>query len=323
MQSTLRNCLTISIVGLLALAVVSHSNSAPKRQYKRIKPDTSKVDAAGTFFDDVFSQGLRGERPPNLGSSAPVAPVGPPDGGSTDPMPMGGGDKSWAEIVSAQTIEDEIKKIKLELDKDVTTPTAFNGLGHKRCRKHFSMLGMLFAIADLHTADVRWKEEAAAARDLFSRAGRNCKVATPASYNEAKLRKQDLADMVAGSTLQAAGEPAAKADWSLVCERSQLMKRVEKSVSRLRELTASAGEFKSNTDDVKHEAELLSAISAALVQDGMPDGDDDDYAAFCDTMKDAGKEIVGATKLGNVEAASNAMGNITRACDECHEIYRG
>lgn len=322
--SALRNVLLVATMFAIALTVAQQVGSAPKKPYKRARPDTSKDDTADIFFDDIFTEGLRGERPANLRSGAPsVRPPVRPSGGGSDPspMPMGGG--KWDAIVSAQTLEDEVKRIKLEIDKDVTTPTAFNGLGHKKCRKNFSLLGMTFAIIGQYGGDVRWKDDAAAARDMFGRAGRNCKAATPASYNESKLRKQDLADMVAGSRLQADGGSDEFNDWSQVCERSQLMKRVESALGRLRQLTASAGEFKSNQDEARHEAEMLAAIAQTLLQDGMPDDGDDDYAAYCETLKKSGQAIVDAAKQGSVDAVGPAMGNITRACDQCHEVYRG
>ena len=325
MTSTLRRALLLFTLAVFAIGFANHWPSAPKRDYKRVKPDTSKVDDS-PFFKDVFREGLVGQRPANLGSSIPTPIPNPPTGGGTNPPPSGGGETGpglWGPIVSAQTIEDEVKRTKLELDKDVTTPTAFNGLGHKKCRKHFSLLGMLFAITHEYSGDIRWKEQAATARDLFGRAGRNCKAATPASYNESKLRLLDLGDMLNGSRIEAATDPVAEVDWSLICERSQLMKRIEKSLSKLREYTSSDSSFKSNKDEVKHEAEMLAAISVAMQQDGMPDGDDSDYAEFCNAMKDAAREIVDATKLGNVEPASSAVGNISRSCDDCHEIYRG
>ena len=324
MTSTLRHAILLFTLTAIAIAFVGHLKSAPRGGYKRIKPDTSKVDSS-PFFKDVFREGLVGDRPANLGSPAPPPMNIPPTGGGNNP-PSGGGESGsdiWSPIVSAQTIEDEIKRTKLELDKDITTPTAFNGLGHKKCRKHFSLLGMLFAITNEYNGDVRWKDDAATARDLFGKAGRGCKVATPASYNESRRRLQDLGDMVNGSRLEAPGEPAAEVDWSLICERSQLMKRIEKSTSKLREYTSSDSAFKSNQDDVKHEAEMLAAISVAMLQNGMPDGDDGDYAEFCNTMKDAAREIVDASKLGSAESAGSAVGNISRACDDCHEIYRG
>jgi hypothetical protein len=237
-------------------------------------------------------------------------------------MPTGG--SGWAAIVSATTLEDEVKRIKLELEKDVTTPTEFNGLGHKKCRKNFSVLGLLFAVTAEYGGSVRWKDDAPLARDLFSRAGRNCKVATAASYNEAKLRKDDLAAMVQGSKLESSGPaPAAETDWSQACERPELMKRIEAANKKLKELSANAGSFTGGAAEAKHEAEMLAAIAEAMTKDGMPDAGDEDYEAFCKTIKNSAVEIVDAVKLKSADAASKALGNISKACDECHETYRG
>ncbi|MCA9268250.1 MAG: cytochrome c, partial [Planctomycetales bacterium] len=161
------------------------------------------------------------------------------------------------------------------------------------------------------------------ARNLFARAGRNCKVATAASYNEAKLRKQDLSDMVQGSALQSGDGDAGPTDWSLTCERSELMKRIETSNKRLRELAASPATFGGGVDEARHEGELLAAMCEAMLQSGMPDADDGDYAGMVNILKKSALDIVDASKLKNVDAASKALGEASRSCDSCHETYRG
>jgi hypothetical protein len=245
-------------------------------------------------------------------------------GGSEQPSPMPtAGGSGWAAVISAQTIEDEIKKIKLAIDADVTTPTDFNGLGHKKCRKNFSLLGMLFAIAGEYDGDVRWKADAPKARDLFSRAGRNCKAATPASYNESKARKQDLADLVGGSPLASGQEAAAKADWSNACERSELMKRIEAANKRLRELAANAGAFSAGADEARHEAEMMAAMAAVMKKEGMPEADDSEYTGHCDIVLKSARELIDAAKQKSFEATAKPLGDINKACDACHEVYRG
>lgn len=313
---------------MLALALAHHAHSAPKNQkYKRIKPDTSKLKTGDIFFEDVFRDALEGTRPANLGGGANGPGGGTPSSGTpaggTTPAPMGN-EYAWSKIVTAETLEDEIKRINFQLDQDVSTPSEFNARGHKMCRQHFSLLGMLFAIISEYDGDVRWKDEAAEARALFSHAGLVCKAATPNSYKEAKFRKTDLADMVRGARLQSgSGDAPAETDWERTCERSQLMKRIDAANLRLRELTADKGAFQSGADDVTHEAQMLAAIAEAMKKPGMPDGEDDDYQGFCDSMKDSALEIVEAVKQKSAEAASTAVGNINRACNDCHEIYRG
>ena len=55
---------------------------------------------------------------------------------------------AWSRVISAATLEDEIKLLKLNVDKTVTTPSSFAGRGHKPARLDFSLLAMLFAIVD-------------------------------------------------------------------------------------------------------------------------------------------------------------------------------
>src|SRR5690606_11712664 len=126
-------------------------------------------------------------------------------------------------IVSATTVEDMVKGHKLQVDQNVTTPTDFAGKGYKVASRDFSILAMLFAIAGEYDCDVRWKKDAPAARDVFARTAANAKVGTPQVYQEAKLRKEELADLLNGSSPYGGKESEVAAPWKDVCGRSPLM----------------------------------------------------------------------------------------------------
>ena len=70
-------------------------------------------------------------------------------------------------------------------------------------RQDFTVLALLFAIINDYDAQVRWKNDAPALRDAFSRAAGNCKTGSPQAYAEAKLRKDDLTDVVGGNAFVA------------------------------------------------------------------------------------------------------------------------
>ena len=72
-----------------------------------------------------------------------------------------------------------------------------------------------------------------------------------------------------------------------------------------------------------HDAEIVAFLSEILVKEGMEDADDEDYASYAERMKKASRDIVDAVKLSNHEAARKAVGEISKACTECHEGYRG
>ena len=86
-----------------------------------------------------------------------------------------------------------------EVAKDVTRPRNSKAAVTKIAAGEFSVLAALFAVAAEYDGDVRWKDAAAALRDVFARAGHNCKVGTDQTFQEATQRKQDLADLISGN----------------------------------------------------------------------------------------------------------------------------
>ncbi len=296
----------------------------PGKTVRRAEPP--KFDANSTkaiFFNNAIDEGLVGDRP-NLGVAAAVASGGPSTGAA--PAGDGGGVGSgtgWSSIISGQTIEDQIKAIKLQVDGSVTTPSDFAGKGYKVVRRDLSVLAMLFGIIGDYDSDVRFKKEAPAARDVFARTAANSKVGTVQVFNEAKLRKQELADLVGGQNPFSGKEGERKPTWNTVCDRSPLMQHLEAIYEpRLKQNLSSEALFKGNQDVIVQDAEIIAAIGQVMMADGMEDADGDDYKAFCQRLVKAGKDIVDGVKLKNYDAASAASTEIGKACTECHENYR-
>jgi hypothetical protein len=229
----------------------------------------------------------------------------------------------WSAIISAATIEDEIKALKLQVDGEVTTPSDFAGKGYKLARRDFSMLAMLFGIAGEYDADVRWKKDAPAARDVFGRTAANAKVGTQQVFQEAKLRKDELTDLVSGSSPFGGKEADPKAPWKDVCNRSPLMQHLEVIWEpRLKPLLADKGQFTANADKVLHDAEVIAAIGQVLAKEGMADADSEDYTKFCDALRDGARAIADGVKLKNYDQAAAGSTTVSKACAECHENYR-
>jgi len=315
----------LTIALLLAVAVVGQSRSASKPR-RATPPEFNAGQTAGTFFQDVFSEGLVGTRPDNLGDKPTVTPQ--PGGGSpTGPGPSGGGPQgglyAWSKIIPATVIEDEIKSIKLQVDKDVTTPSKFRSRGYKACQVHFTMLAMLFGIVGEYDGKVRWDDTATTARDAFQRAARNSSTGSIQAYNEAKARKLDLQDLVNGQKLP--GKPSAPKveKWDEVVKLSYLMRRLETAQqARLQPWTSSANEFNSNKNDIAHEAHLAAAIAEVILRPEMDNYDDDDYRQHGLNLKKAALEAAAAARQGNAEQARVAVGQMAKACSSCHENYR-
>lgn len=283
-------------------------------------PKFSKVDP---FFEDAFASALQGERPADLGKG--VANKSP-SGNSGTPSTEGTGSESagsgWSAVISATALEDEIKAQKLLADVNVTTPSDFAGNGYKNARRDFSIVAMVFGIIGEYDGEVRWKKEAPTGRDLFARTAANAKVGTTGVYNEAKLRKQELGDLIGGQSFELR-DAEAKAKWGEILSRTPLMQRLEPGRDeKIKPWTADAGQFKENVDKLAHEGQIFAAIGEVLQREGLEDADDGEYKKFAQMLVTGGKELTAACKEKNFEAASKATTLIVNSCEKCHEVYR-
>jgi cytochrome c556 len=316
--------LVFALLIIAAVPALLWAQTKAPKVYKRSQPP--KFTSSDPFFADAFKEGLVGERPADLGKAGAPA-IAASSGNASSALAAGSASAApgsgWSALISAATIEDTIKSLKQQVDKNVTTLSDFKGKGHKAARRDYSLLAMLFGIAAEYDGDVRWKKDAAAARDAFARSAANFKVATDAAFNEAKARKEELGELVGGSSPFAGKEADAKAPWGQVAGRAPLMQVLESAWEpRLKPLLSDKAQFTSGGDKIVREAELFAAIGEVLGKEGMEDADSEEYKAFSNRLRDGAKQIIEAVKQKNFDDAAKASSVIGKACAECHENYR-
>lgn len=317
----------VLVFGIMAPLVSNSSLHAQQAERRAKAPEFNNTTTSIIFFKDVFAEALQGERPTVLSenSQAPVMAPGSSGGGGgmQSPAASGGGNAGeWADIISPGTIQDEVKRLNNQLTETVQNVRKFNGGGFEEARRDFTELALLFEVIAEHDGDVRWKEFALTARDGFARAGFNSKVGTDNSFKEAKLRAEDLEQLVRGGSIDVR-EADPKATWDAIADRPPLMQRLEIAYQkRLKPMTASESEFKSNIEEILHEAEIIATIGHAMQKEGFEYYDDADYVTFSQQMQDAALKVVKAVKENNADAARAAAGDIGQSCTLCHESYR-
>ena len=324
---------TAVVVGACGLAMVSSiaAGQTPRRRpaaIRRAVPPQGPWDPVtrSTFLDDAFTT-LEGVRP-EFGAVVRPTPVGAgargnaaPDGGPA-PEANASGAFAWSSLVSEGTLTDEIKEMKVAVAAACAKPSDFKGGGYDQARIAFSSIALSFGVIAAYDQDIRWKKDAAAARDLFARAGFNCKVGTDQSFAESKARLEDLEAMLDGGSPK--GKPERDDDfrWSQVAGRPALMTRLEEAKATLRPGIASSGDFKSKVDDVLRAAEIVAAIGEVIQQPDFEYFDDDSYLGHAKEMRDAAAAVRDACAKGDYEAARTAAGRIEKSCDACHGEYR-
>lgn len=318
--------------GVGAALVVRGQSAPPQRTSppvslddtpQRARPPVWSVDVLDAFFDDARTvlvgprpdyarvAGVERQRAPSIDTErSPEARRQPPGA-------------HWSTLIDAETIETEIKRLAQAVAADVTLPGPFKGGGYRECRRHFSLLAVLFGVAGEYDGPVRWQDTAPGLRDAFARAGRNAKVGTDQTYNEAIARKQDLDELVRGSRPQApAAERAAK--WGEVADRPPLMQRLKAAhEERLTKWLANEQEFAARKDDVRHEAQIIAMLADVVSRDGFDYWDDVEYGDYARELREAATDVAAATALDNYEQARTAIDRAGKACASCHEGYRG
>ena len=316
--SLLRFSALLSIVSSYVLTTGALAQPAAKPKRAAL-PKWDKFPS-DIFFKDAFQEGLVGPRPATLGgatkSSSSNEPKSPTGNTSTG--------FAWSQVVSPETLEDEVKSLNLQVQKSVTTPGKFSGGGYQDVRRQFTVLATLFAVIANYDGKVRWIDQAPHARDAFARAAANAKVTSIQAFNDAKQRKLDLEELVRGGTLNS-NKPASKEnDWERVCDRRPLMQRIETGYREGLEIWAGKpSAFEANLAKVKREAELLKLFGVVLMREGMEDAGDDDYDAYCRQLVDAADAMVRAAQDKDAAAAKAANGRINKSCVQCHDDYRG
>ena len=310
-----------ALLGVLAITAFLPSLTTTRAELppRRAKPPVWSRDVLDLFFDDA-REALQGPRP-DYSSFRPATSDGHLNN-TTSPVEVKTASR-WTDLVAAETIETEIKRLAILINSDVTTPGLFKSGGHRKCRQHFSTLAVLFAIVGQYDGEVRWKQPAPAFRDLCARAGYNCKAGTDQSFREATQRKQDLTDLIRGDRPEVPkAEP--QTDWSQVADRPPLMRRMELAhQGRLTKWLASRDEFSRNRLAIRHEAQLLAVLGEIIRQEGFDYWDDETYNHFALELSQAAKDLSAAVDNTNYAAARDARARATKACSGCHEDYRG
>ena len=230
---------------------------------------------------------------------------------------------AWSKLVSPETLADEVKSLNTELIDEVKTQQAFLGGANKKSRRTLSMLAVTFGIINEYAGDVKWKTQAAAVRDLFSRAGFNCKAATEQTYRDAKQRSDDLSALLRGESIKVIIAAETSNEWSKVADRPPLMSRLELAQrDRIAPWTANAAEFKKNSAALGHEAEMVATLAEVVSRPGYDYADDEKYRGYAKSLQQSALELRAAIQSDNYQAAHTAAGTLSKACANCHGDFR-
>lgn len=315
MRQPIFRAASAAILAAALVAVAWAGEDEPPRRAAR--PKSFPPDVQSVFFDDAREQ-LVGNRPQRGGSATEHS------AGSVAAAESDGDRFVWSQLISGETIADEIKRIANGLRTPLANPGKFRSGGYQQCRAEFSMLAVLFGVAAEFDGEVRFQESAAPLRDRFARAAANCQAATDGSYNEARERQLDLEELLRGQRPPDATDAAEAPLWSDLADAPVLMQRMDSALNeKIMPALANDRTFRKDELDVRREAQVLAMLAEVIHREDFTFYDDEDYARFATELRAAAADLEQAAGDRNYDAARAAAGRAGKACTLCHEGYRG
>jgi hypothetical protein len=312
-KAVIRSVQGLSLAMIAAAGVWAAENlpQAPPPKF-----DDEKVNEI--FVKDAREQ-LTGARPDYYNIKKPgPAPTGPKPTGPEPSTPGPSDGNAWSALVSAETLESEIKAQPTAIDAAMKATDP-----RKSTRIVTTNLSVLFGVIQKYDKDVRWKAEAQPLRDEFAKASVNLKAFTDSQKKQVAKVQTDLKDLIQGNPPALSTSLEADAPWKDVADRVPVMHRLEiGQQERLAGMTKDADAVKRNADAVVREAELI-AMMARIIQDKSYEfADDETYQGFAKELEKQAVEAVAATKRNDGAAASSAVSKMQKACDDCHGGFR-
>jgi hypothetical protein len=317
----LRVLLIVALAGVSLAAGQAQPPDRARSVTRSQRPTFQPRDWDGVFFNNLFEEGLVGGRPSDFGTERPAASdaAGPiPADSAAAANPSG---YAWSQLIDSTVLEDEIKRLQLELDQQLTTPGNF-ATDFLKVRNTFALLAVWFDIIGQYDQQVRWKEDAAAARAVFARAAANSRVGSPQAYQFAKRSQEILQNLVRGEAVPAAESTDEQPQWADT-DRTAIMVRFEQAYQgHLRPAAASPSALEAASEEALAEVQLIAALAQVLGSAGMIDADDEGYAALAAATRHAAEEAGSGLKRGDFEAAINSINLIDQACNNCHAEWK-
>ena len=305
-------CYGLVGIVVLLLPLVARQAAGKEAPRRRAKPPQWSQDVREVFFEDARKE-LVGVRP--------VAGVAKPQAVAVKEARNASQDieSPWSELIEAETLQTEIKRVVNGLAGATSTSSKFNGGGHQQCQRDFSLLAVWFRVIEEFDEQTRWQSDAGTVRQHLAQAANLCEEASEQSYSAAKQVQGLLTDLLRG---QASLESPSQEDQQV--DRSQLMLRMEQSVEEiLGPALSSKKNFRRRNSDVAHESQLLAVLARVIVAEGYESSDEEEFSDYARQFGEASTALAEAAQEKNYEAARSATGRLTQSCSACHEDYRG
>ncbi len=278
------------------------------------------------FFDDPL--GVANDAEPVIGSAPPAATGGestktkPPTTAEKPETPdTVASSDDWAELISAEALDAEVKKIRNFLNPKLQSVGQYNS-NLSMIPPQAASLSALAAVAAEHSGDISWKADALYIRDLAGKMNENPLQRGPKFQRALLALYEQISDTLNRSRPADLPEPDKESSLADHAEMSLVMKRMNQAYDEMKTNAGSEDSFRKSIEMVKQEASVMAALAKAITMEGYGYEDDEEFIAFAKSVMDGGRKVIEATALESFAEYDKALSSAYQACNQCHMDYK-
>lgn len=229
------------------------------------------------------------------------------------------GSTDWQQLTPMSVIIDEVKQIRVRLEKNLLKVSDFNK-STANIAQDGALLAAIGAVVVKHPGEVNWKDKATFIRDLGYQISVKAEGSGSKPFNATKAPFDDLKRLLDGESPSG----TAKDDVALaeVADRAALMAKLNATYDSVRSNVNTAARLKEEKDNVIGELAIMNLMMTVMADHSYDQADDPRYSGYVQTMLADQKAAQEAAASENFDAFSAAIGKINNTCNECHMIFR-
>jgi hypothetical protein len=303
------------VPGKPAARVEQVAAAAPAEKATKKKENEIPFDA---FFDNPL------EVAATQGATTVAGPAKEPAGDMEKPPAnapkAAGGATAWTEILPAEELQSEMKKLQNRLKASLQSQGTYNGK-YKDIAVDGAVIAGLTGIAIEHSGEFPWKKNAPLIRDYGFELSQAATGLGKDNYEKSKAAYEKLESVFSGAIPPGAPTPAPQRPFGETADRTGLMKRIELARNHLRDNINTEAKLKSETESVVHETLIISSLGKVISTEGYSSADEQEYQQFAESLIGGAKDATAAAKDMSFEKFQNAMNKVNKSCDQCHASY--
>ena len=248
-------------------------------------------------------------------------PDQPNDSPSTGDDATPGKGTDWKSVVSMETLEAEVKRIRNAMTRSLQGVGQYNA-GYKDLQIDGGTLAAIAGIIIEHPDPISWKEDAKYIRDLGTRIEESSQKLGKKSFDATVISYEQFSSLLNRSKPADLSEADEKIPVADRADRSTLMRRIDKAFQQMKSNVTTMSALEEQKKVVLHESAILAALTKVIMTESYDLFDDEEYRILAQTMYQASKAMETAVGNKDFSAFDKDLSTLNNVCTQCHTSYR-